>query len=84
VLTAEQSSLAHFSVGVVSLLPPPHPAATTDSETTTAARNVRTVIQIETGAGSLSGAGTWTPRKNTNASTAPTAAIATSAANAQW
>ena len=40
--------------------------------------------QAETVAGSASGAGTWTPRKNTNAATAPTAANATSAANAQW
>src|SRR5207247_996621 len=83
VFTAEQRSPAHFSVGVVSLLLPPQPAATMASASTTAAKTDFN-SQTETGAGSPSGAGTWTPRKNTKASTAPTAAIATSAANAQW
>src|SRR5581483_2775693 len=40
--------------------------------------------QTETGAASASGAGAWTPRKNTKAATAPRPAITQSAANAQW
>jgi len=42
------------------------------------------VSQAETVAVSRSGAGTWTPRKNTNAKIAPAAANAASAAKAQW
>src|SRR5262245_1312100 len=51
VFTDVQSSLAHFWVGVVSLLLPPQPAATTDNETTTATRNTRTAPYTLTIAG---------------------------------